>query len=131
MALSALAPLALMTGLMTPAPVTAANSTIGRTWPIAEPDALSEIEGRAAHVPDMKTAFGPRERWSAMQPAALGIARAAMERAKAFVKERRQFGRAIWDFCGLGALAGVLEVLPPRAAAAMSVRLIRVLTCGR
>lgn len=74
-ALSALAPLALMTGLMTPAPVTAATSTIGRTWPIAEPDALSEIEGRAAHVPDMKTAFGPRERWSAMQPAALGIAR--------------------------------------------------------
>jgi len=79
-ALSVLAPLALMTGLMTPAPVPAATSTIGRTWPIAEPDALREIEGRAAHVPDMKTAFGPRERWSAMQPAALGIARADRNR---------------------------------------------------
>ncbi|MFQ3896669.1 conjugal transfer protein TraW [Sphingobium sp. R-7] len=64
-----------MTGLMTQPPVTAATSTIGRTWPIAEPDALSEIESRAAHVPDMKAAFGPRERWSAMQPATLGIAR--------------------------------------------------------
>jgi conjugal transfer pilus assembly protein TraW len=54
----------------------AATSTIGRTWPIAEPDALSEIEGRAARVPDMTTAFGPRERWSAMKAASLGIARA-------------------------------------------------------
>uniref|UniRef100_UPI003BA90B32 acyl-CoA dehydrogenase family protein n=1 Tax=Stappia sp. TaxID=1870903 RepID=UPI003BA90B32 len=32
---------------------------------------------------------------------ALGIARAAMERAKAFVKERRQFGRAIADMQGI------------------------------
>jgi conjugal transfer pilus assembly protein TraW len=74
-ALRAVALLALMTGLMTQPPVMAATSTIGRTWPIAEPDALSEIESRAAHVPDMKAAFGPRERWSAMKPAALGIAR--------------------------------------------------------
>ena len=69
-----------MTGLMTQPPVTAATSIIGRTWPIAEPDALSEIESRAAHVPDMKAAFGPRERWSAMKPAALGIARADRRR---------------------------------------------------
>lgn len=74
-ALWVIAPLALMTGLLTHAPVTAATSIIGRTWPIAEPDALSEIESRAAHVPDMKAAFGPRERWSAMKPATLGIAR--------------------------------------------------------
>jgi len=74
-ALWAIAPLALMPGLLTHAPVTAATSIIGRTWPIAEPDALSEIESRAARVPDMKAAFGPRERWSAMKPAALGIAR--------------------------------------------------------
>lgn len=79
-ALWAIAPLALMTGLLAHAPVTAATSIIGRTWPIAEPDALSEIESRAAHVPDMKAAFGPRERWSAMKPAALGIARADRRR---------------------------------------------------
>jgi conjugal transfer pilus assembly protein TraW len=79
-ALWAIAPLALMTGLLMHAPVTAATSIIGRTWPIAEPDALSEIESRAAHVPDMKAAFGPRERWSAMKPAALGIARADRRR---------------------------------------------------
>lgn len=79
-ALWAIAPLALMPGLLTHAPVTAATSIIGRTWPIAEPDALSEIESRAAHVPDMKAAFGPRERWSAMKPAALGIARADRRR---------------------------------------------------
>lgn len=79
-ALWAIAPLALMTGLLTHAPVTAATSIIGRTWPIAEPDALSEIESRAAHVPDMKAAFGPRERWSAMKPAALGIARTDLRR---------------------------------------------------
>ncbi len=79
-ALRVIAPLALMTGLMTQPPVTAATSIIGRSWPIAEPDALSEIESRAAHVPDIKTAFGPRERWSAMKPAALGIARANRRR---------------------------------------------------
>ncbi|SER14025.1 conjugal transfer pilus assembly protein TraW [Sphingobium sp. YR768] len=74
LALSALA-------LMTPSVVTAATSTIGRTWPIAEPDALSEIEGRAAHVPDMKTAFGPRAGWSAMKAATLGIAQADRNRS--------------------------------------------------
>ena len=54
----------------------AETSTIGRTWPIAEPDALREIEGQAARVPEMTRAFGPRERWSAMKAASLGIAHA-------------------------------------------------------
>lgn len=52
-------------------PVHASTSTIGRTWTIAEPDALSEIESCASHVPDMAQAFGPRSRWSAMKAAAL------------------------------------------------------------
>ena len=49
----------------------------GRTWPIIEPDALSEIEGRALRLPpNMAARFGARERWSAMQAAALGTTRA-------------------------------------------------------
>ncbi|HEX7783951.1 MAG TPA: conjugal transfer protein TraW [Sphingobium sp.] len=64
----------------TPSMAMAATSKIGRTWPIAEPDALSEIEGRAAHVPDMKAAFGPRQNWSAMKAATLGIAHADRSR---------------------------------------------------
>ncbi len=63
-----------------PTTVLAATSTIGRTWPIAEPDALSEIEGQAARVPDMTKAFGPRERWSAMKAASLGVAHADRNR---------------------------------------------------
>jgi len=51
------------------------TSTIGRTWPIAEPDALSEIESKVATLPrDMRKRYGPREKWSAMQAAALAIA---------------------------------------------------------
>ena len=50
----------------------ASVSTIGRTWPIAEPDALAEIEAKAASLPkDMSKAFGPRERWSALKAAPL------------------------------------------------------------
>lgn len=53
----------------------AATSTIGRTWPIAEPDALSEIEARTAKLPpDMSEQFGPRSPWSAMKAAALAPA---------------------------------------------------------
>ena len=37
-----------------------ATSTIGRTWPIAEPDAMSEIEARVANAPHMAAKFGPR-----------------------------------------------------------------------
>lgn len=50
----------------------AATSTIGRTWPIAEPDALLEIEGRTARLPaDMRSEFGPRSTWTAMKAATL------------------------------------------------------------
>ncbi|MDO6415442.1 conjugal transfer protein TraW [Sphingomonas sp. BIUV-7] len=51
----------------------AATSTIGRTWPIAEPDALTEIETKAAALPrDLAPKFGPRSGWSAMKAASLG-----------------------------------------------------------
>lgn len=50
----------------------AATSTIGRTWPIAEPDALAEIEARTARLPtDLRGAYGPRSSWSAMKAASL------------------------------------------------------------
>src|SRR3546814_7210977 len=53
------------------------TAAIGRTWAIAEPDALSEIEARVAQQPkSIAGRFGPREKWSAMQSAALGVARA-------------------------------------------------------
>ncbi|TYC83779.1 conjugal transfer protein TraW [Novosphingobium sp. BW1] len=53
----------------------AATSTIGRTWPIAEPDALTEIEARTASLPaDMRAQFSPRSKWSAMKAAALAPA---------------------------------------------------------
>jgi len=55
--------------------VSTGRSTIGRTWPIAEPDALSEIEAKVATLPrDMSKAFGPRNKWSALKAAALGPA---------------------------------------------------------
>lgn len=55
----------------------ASVSTIGRTWPIAEPDALAEIEAKAASLPkDTSKAFGPREKWSALKAAPLGTATA-------------------------------------------------------
>lgn len=53
----------------------AATSTIGRTWPIAEPDALSEIEGKVATLPPIAKKFGPRSGWTAMRSAALGVTR--------------------------------------------------------
>lgn len=69
-----IAALLLAPGLLVP-PAQAATSTIGRTWPIAEPDALSEIEGRVAKLPPMADRFGPRSGWTAMHGAALGITR--------------------------------------------------------
>ncbi len=72
--LSMLAAIATTVSSLMPSTGKAATSKIGRVWPIAEPDALSEIEGRAAQVPDMKSAFGPRQNWSAMKAATLGIA---------------------------------------------------------
>lgn len=57
------------------------TSTIGRTWPIAEPDALAEIEARATRQPpNIAERFGPRENWSAMKSAPLGVARADRRR---------------------------------------------------
>lgn len=51
------------------------TSTIGRTWPVAEPDALAEIEAKVATLPkDMSANFGPRNRWSALKAAALAPA---------------------------------------------------------
>lgn len=53
------------------------SSTIGRTWPIAEPDALAEIEAKAATQPrDMSKAFGDRAKWSALKGASLAVAAA-------------------------------------------------------
>lgn len=57
------------------------TATIGRTWPIAEPDALSEIEARVAQQPpNIAEQFGPREGWSAMQSAVLAVARVDRKR---------------------------------------------------
>ena len=60
----------------------AATSTIGRTWPIAEPDALSEIEARASKLPaDMRAKYGPRSSWSAMKAASLAPATKSQTRS--------------------------------------------------
>ncbi len=67
---------ALMLGLACGQPATAATSTIGRTWPIAEPDAMTEIEARAARAPSLASRLGPRSNWSALQAAPLGQAKA-------------------------------------------------------
>jgi len=51
------------------------QSTIGRTWPIIEPDALAEIEAKVAALPtDMGKAFGPRSSWTALKAAPLATA---------------------------------------------------------
>jgi len=65
----------LLTPNLLAAPARAATSTIGRTWPIAEPDALDEIEGKVAKLPSMASRFGPRSGWTAMRGAALGVTR--------------------------------------------------------
>lgn len=57
------------------------TAAVGRTWAIAEPDALSEIEARVAQQPkSIANRFGPREKWSAMQSAPLGVARTNRKR---------------------------------------------------
>jgi conjugal transfer pilus assembly protein TraW len=59
-----------------------ATSTIGRTWPIVEADALAEIEAKAAGLPrDLGPKFGPRSRWSAVKSAALGRTMATRTRS--------------------------------------------------
>lgn len=57
-----------------PLPCIAGTSTIGRTWPIAEPDAMAEIESRAARAPSLASRLGPRSSWLAMKAAALAVA---------------------------------------------------------
>lgn len=58
------------------------SATIGRTWPIAEPDAMAEIEAKVATLPrDMSKRFGPRSGWSALKAASLGVAAADRVRA--------------------------------------------------
>jgi conjugal transfer pilus assembly protein TraW len=65
-----------------PARAATASSTIGRTWPISEPDALAEIEAKVAALPrDMRPAFGPRNTWTALQSAPLGVAAADRTRS--------------------------------------------------
>jgi conjugal transfer pilus assembly protein TraW len=61
--------------VMVAASAHAGTATIGRTWPIAEPDAMSEIEAAAARQPArMAAKFGPRSQWSALRGATLGVA---------------------------------------------------------
>lgn len=53
----------------------AETSNIGRTWLIAEPDAMAEIEAAVAQQPaSMAPQFGPRSGWSALKGAMLGTA---------------------------------------------------------
>jgi conjugal transfer pilus assembly protein TraW len=69
---SATIALLLLASIVVAASAHAATSTIGRTWPIAEPDAFAEIEARTAKLPpDMRGKYGPRSSWSAMKAAAL------------------------------------------------------------
>lgn len=73
----ALAALTIAAPMLLAATAAQTSSTIGRTWPIAEPDALAEIEAKAATLPpDLSKAFGPRENWTAMKAAPLGVAAA-------------------------------------------------------
>lgn len=75
--------LAIPLGLLA-SPAIADMTTIGRTWPIVEPDALSEIEARVGRQPaDIASKFGPREGWSAMRAASL--APAALSRVRTVV----------------------------------------------
>ncbi|MBV1686385.1 conjugal transfer protein TraW [Novosphingobium sp. G106] len=65
---------ALLAGaLLLAATAHAGTATIGRTWPITEPDALQEIEARASRQPSsMAAQFGARSDWSALKAASLG-----------------------------------------------------------
>jgi len=71
------ATLTLLIGALAVAAAHAETSVVGRTWAIAEPDALEEIEGRTQKLPpNLADRFGPRAHWSAMKAAALGVAAA-------------------------------------------------------
>jgi len=69
--------LALSASIAAAAGTNGSSATIGRTWPIAERDALEEIEAKVATLPrDMSKAYGPRSRWSALKAAPLAAATA-------------------------------------------------------
>lgn len=73
--------IAFLASLLAVAPGHAGTSTIGRTWPIVEPDALTELEGKAAAQPaNIANRFAPRQNWSAMRSASL--ARATINRSR-------------------------------------------------
>lgn len=79
---SATIALLLLASIVVAASAHAATSTIGRTWPIAEPDALAEIEARTAKLPpDMRAKYGPRSSWSAMKAASLAPATKSQTRS--------------------------------------------------
>lgn len=62
----------------------ASSSTIGRTWPIAEPDAMAQIEARTAKLPPgMAAIFGRRASWTAMKAA--GLATASADRVRTVI----------------------------------------------
>ena len=72
----------LVASILVAASARATTSTIGRTWPIAEPDALAEIEARTSKLPaDMRAKFGPRSAWSAMKAAHLAPATKSQTRS--------------------------------------------------
>ena len=72
----------LVASIVVAASAHASTSTIGRTWPIAEPDALAEIEARASRLPpDMREKYGPRSAWSAMKAAHLAPATRSQTRS--------------------------------------------------
>ncbi len=75
--------IAALVGMVLIAPAARADtSTIGRTWAIAEPDAMAEIEARVANQPaSIAPKFGPRSRWTALLGATLGVTREARVRS--------------------------------------------------
>lgn len=69
--------LLLLAALATPSMARSATATIGRTWPIAEPDAMAEIEAKTATLPpNLAAKFGQRSGWPALRAATLGVAHA-------------------------------------------------------
>jgi len=79
---SATIALLLLASVVVAAKAHAQTSTIGRTWPIAEPDALAEIEAKARTLTaDMSAKFGPRSSWSAMKAAPLAQATRSQRRS--------------------------------------------------
>lgn len=80
----ALAAGGLMASMVAMNPAQAGTTTIGRTWPIVEPDALEEIEGKAAAQPaSIANRFAPRPSWTAMKSASL--ARTSVNRSRSVV----------------------------------------------